>query len=186
MKQEKIKGYYKMEKSIIAELNKVAANKELFYNSIVQAAIGIVVLRRIHERGELITPSYRSLCEHEAELIVKRYQLHYLSNHQNFFPPKTQEETIKDIMERIARLEIYIPQLEAKVKPEFDEQSDTLNEQQRKLRAKENAEIAAHEKFVNDFHDEQKIVLRVLALGISMIPVVVYADKIASYLHKFF
>ncbi|HCB1595172.1 TPA: hypothetical protein MYP09_001386 [Citrobacter farmeri] len=88
-------------------------------------------------------------------------------------------------MERIARLEIYIPQLEAKVKPEFDEQSDTLNEQQRKLRAKENAEIAAHEKFVNDFHDEQKIVLRVLAFGIAMIPVVVYADKIASYLHKF-
>ncbi|HCB1595171.1 TPA: hypothetical protein MYP09_001385 [Citrobacter farmeri] len=81
MREEKIKGYYKMENEIILELNKVAANNELFYNSIVQAAIGIVVLRRIHERGELITPSYRSLCEHEAKLIVKRYQLHYLSNH---------------------------------------------------------------------------------------------------------
>ena len=90
MREEKIKGYYRMENEIILELNKVAANNELFYNSIVQAAIGIVVLRRIHE------------------------------------------------------------------------------------------------KFVNDFHEEQKIVLRVLALGISMIPVVVYADKIASYLHKFF
>ena len=102
MREEKIKGYYRMENEIILELNKVAANNELFYNSIVQAAIGIVVLRRIHERGDLITPS------------------------------------------------------------------------------------AAHEKFVNDFHEEQKIVLRVLALGISMIPVVVYADKIAFYLHKFF
>ncbi|HEC2562647.1 TPA: hypothetical protein R2K44_002411 [Raoultella ornithinolytica] len=186
MKQEKIKGYYRMEKSIIAELNKVAANKELFFKSIVEGAIGIVVSRRINERGDLITPSYRSLCENEAQLIVKKYQLHYLMNHPNEFPENVQKEKFQEIMDGIARLEVYIPQLENMVKPEFDEKSDELNEQQRKLRAKENAEIAAHEKFVKDFHDEQKIVLRVLAFGIAMIPVVFYADKIASYLHKFF
>lgn len=186
MSQDKLKGYYKMEDEIIIELNKVAANNELFYNSIVQGAIGIVVLRRINYRGDLITPSYRSLCEHEAELIVKKYQLHYLINHPNFFPPKTQKETINDIMERIEKLEIYIPQLEYKVKPEFEEQSDTLNEKQRQLRAKENAELAAHHKFVNDFHNEQKIVLRVFVFGVAMVPLMIYADKIAQYLHSFF
>lgn len=186
MSQDKLKGYYKMEDEIIIELNKVAANNELFYSNIVQGAIGIVVLRRIHYRGDLVTPSYRSLCEHEAELIVKKYQLHYLMNHPNHFPPKTQQETIKEIMERIDKLEIYIPQLEYKVKPEFEEQSDTLNEQHRKLREKENAELAAHEKFVNDFHDEQKMVLKVLVFGVAMVPLMIYADKIASYLHSFF
>ena len=44
MKKEKIKGYYRMENEIILELNKVAANNELFYNSIVQAAIGIAMI----------------------------------------------------------------------------------------------------------------------------------------------